>query len=396
MASIDSMTYLVTETQATSPVSKLRGELLGVYGVNYTKFLNKPGYLTLTLRMNNPLMNPETILDLTIPLKRAIWVYVNGGANWGGFIIARTYSSEAGTMQVNAVTFDGWYDQVSFDRNEFNVNDVPGRVLQNCWTAALGSNFVWYVYDQWPKELHMPAMPPAFGTVIRMKIPSTSHKLFRAAFDDCIAAGAEYRLRFDGNLDVGVARAAIPEIGNSTDESAMVGKSSSEITEVFDYPGSITRYWWPESCAASQPVAHYVRHYGRAGDGVEIDHASTTTDGVPPTDTILTSRQVAIRNAATNMDGLNMAAPNYINYRPPMVQPTFEIDITGTLVSWPYGIDVGDYFRYAINDPFRFPNTRIGHSRLAGWSFTPPSEDGPAQLGLTLTDQRTTVTQSGE
>lgn len=394
--------YFFQYAHEADDVPIFAGELLGVYGVSMTKYLSKPGDMTFSMRLDGWINSPDeftppadVILPITEPYRNSIWVYRNDRLVWAGIIISRTWQSEGRVMNWTARTHEAYFRRVHYNNNPtFSAGDWPANLLwqvvrRGINQGPVGENIQ---VDTWIHDPGKPGYPREIdissGTFSGPTFPLEGDYIkaytISEHMDQALKLGAEYRMVpfevLTGN--VVTDRRIRMETGQVDGvESHLVGKSTSQITGVFQYPGSIYRYWWPESMGESNSVglAYVIR-------GVFNGTVST-----PARDFYIVDVKSRLRSSLRfNFETSSQAEIDSISNNiwqeriPPAVNPTFELDISHPDVSpYPEDLDVGDYVKFIVNDPIRFGNetvTRI--RRVVGWSLKPPSSDGVEQFGI--------------
>lgn len=387
------------------PTSRFTGELQGLYGVSMTKYLSKPGDMTFSVRLDSWINSPDgvippadIILPITEPYRSSIWVFRNDVLVWGGIITSRTWQSQGRVMNFTARTVDALFRRLHYNKTAtFTTGSWPGNLIYEIVRRATnggpaGENLQ---TDVWIHDAGEPGYPaeititsgtfsgPTFAlTTDAKKAPAMSELI-----DYALSLGAEYRLVPYEYSPGGPAfpRLVRWEIGQITtgNTAHRVGKNTNEITEVYQYPGSIYRYWWPESMGESTG----------AGEAFVLRGQDNGAGSYPQRDFYVINTKDRLRNSlrfqfqTTSQTELNNIADTIWQERnPPAVNPTFELDLTHPDVSPnPDRLDVGDYVRFLISDPIRFgTNVLTVQKRVIGWSLTPPSDTSVEQLGIQL------------
>lgn len=381
------------------------GELQGIYGVSMTKYLSKPGDMTFSIRLDGWINSPneftppaDVILPITEPYRSSIWVFRNDVLVWGGILTSRTWQSQGRVMNFTARTHDALFRKLHYNATKtFTTGSWPGNLIYEIVRRAInqgpaGENLhtdIWIPTAGKPgysKEITIASgtfSGPTFVLATDVKkAPAMSELL-----DYAISVGAEYRLvpyEYPPGGS-GFPRLVSWQTGQVTagNPAHRVGKSPTEITEVFQYPGSIYRYWWPESMGESSGVgeAFILRGQDNGAGG----YAQRDFYVVNIKDRLRTSLRFQFQTSSqTELN--NIADTLWQERIPPAVNPTFELDLTHPDVSPnPDRLDVGDYVRFMISDPVRFGSNIVTvEKRVVGWSLTPPSDTSVEQLGIQL------------
>lgn len=405
--------YFLQYAHEANDVSIRAGELQGVYGVSMSKYLSKPGDMTFSVRLDSWINSPneftppaDIILPITEPYRNSIWVFRNDTLVWGGIITSRTWQTQGRVLNFTARTHDALFRRLHYN---FTIGSVSAI---NRWPANLIYEIVRRAIDQgpagenlhrdiwqfattqlgYPKEIDVragtfdgPTYTLGAEQATAKKAPAMSELL-----DYAIKLGAEYRLvpyetnpgAITNTFRVQWETGQIDEI----DPLNKIGKDITEITEVYQYPGSIFRYWWPESMGEqSEAGAQFILRGQDNGAGVYPSRDFRVVN-IP---TRLWNSVKFQFNTQVQQVLLDIADNIWQSRIPPAVNPTFELDISHPDVS-PYAdrVDVGDYARFLINDPIRFGSEVVTvEKRIIGWSLTPPSDNTVEQFGIQLEQQ---------
>lgn len=397
--------YFFQYPHEATGIDYFTGELQGLYGVNMTKYLNKPGDMTFSVRLDSWINSPDgvtppadVILPITEPYRASVWVFRNDVLVWGGIVTSRTWQSQGRVMNFTARTHDALFRRLHYNKTAtFTAGRWPGNLIYEIVRRAInqgpvGENLhtdIWIPTPGkpgYPKEITITTgsfSGPTFALSTDIKKAPALSELI----DYALSLGAEYRLvpyEFPPGGS-GFPRLVSWELGQITagTPSHRVGKSTTEITEVYQYPGSIYRYWWPESMGESSGAGEaFVLRGQDNGAGV---YPAKDFYVVGTKDRLKNSLRIQYQTTSqTEMDSI--AAEVWQDRIPPAVNPTFELDLTHPDVSPnPDRLDVGDYVQFKIHDPIRFgSNVLKVEKRVIGWALTPPSDTSVEQLGIQL------------
>lgn len=385
-----------------SPSSNFMGELQGIYGVNMTRHLSKPGDMTFAIRGDGMINSPtpttppmDVILPLTQPFGSSIWVYRNDKLVWAGLITSRTWQSELHVMNFTASTHDRYLQAINCNSNvdfalappfgEYPANliyKILLRVIDNTYSLA---NNVWpHPAGQpfSPTEMVCNPLTGLIGPTYALSAGVDRAPEFWELIDSVLKLGAEYRLVPKDTAGT-YPRTVEWQLGQEDgDTTHKVGKDSSEFTFRIQYPGSIYRYWWSESVGTRSGAADIVLMRGKS----DTTGATPKRDVYPFTpDRLRMSRRVDF-DFTVQADLDSVSTNTFLGFKPPIVNPTFELDPSHPDVSvYMDAIDVGDYIKYIVDDTLRFgSNTQVGVKRVIGISLSPPSESSTEQFGIQL------------
>lgn len=396
-------TYLITETAnpGVSNQANFLGEVLGLYGIYMEKNLSKPGNMTFSFRVDNPLMDLDNLENWTRPGQRSIWVYRDNNLAWAGIIWSRTYQSNGRVVNCTAQTADSYLDRVIFP---FNWTDFqfPHNIILDLW-AQIPTIVGTYMVGRYPGDFAIPAYQSGFGAGNTLTVDGYQAPTLASLVDTCVKWGGEYRMQASEYSGL-IGRWNVIEVGmwppppGATEFTVGLKKTQKSVT--IQYPGSIANYWWPESLGVSAGGASSVYLVGKGATKAATPFALVNNTSLVGNQMLTTSKRLYDQSISDQAQ-LNTAAANIAPlFKQPITNPTFELDVSHSDVFLPYngpfaGLDVGDYFDYIIADKWRFPGIRKGEGRVAGWVLKPPSGDGPEQFGISTIDKLSTITQEG-
>lgn len=380
-----------------STATNFRGELQGIYGVNMTRYLSKPGDMTFSVRGDGMINSPdgytlpsEAILDMTTPFGSSIWVYRNGKLVWSGLVTSRTWQSEGRVFNFTASTHDRYFQSINMNwDNTISFLRQPADVIYDVVQAATDPVFSIHEFI-WPHTPGFPFRPTEieavpfsgglFAGYVVLATEAEDAKEFWELIEFALKLGAEYRVV---PVDTGGAppRRAQFQLGQKDSiEADLVGRPSTAVTTTIQYPGSIYRYWWPESVGNRSGAADIFMLRGK-DDGV--DYPMRDIYKLPSV--LRVSRRIDYQTTnQTELD--NVDAGGLDRFYPPVTHPTFELDISHPDISvYPEDLDVGDFIKFVINDPIRFGSqAKTGTVRVVGTVLSPPSEGSVEQFGIQL------------
>jgi hypothetical protein len=358
----------------------LLDELPGLYGTYMTANLSSPGEMTASIRMDTPYRTVTNILESTMPGRTKIWVERDSVLIWGGILWARTYQSDGRSMQFNARTFDSYLGK---DYNDVDVTIGPG------YKVDITRDFFVRAFTQ---GAGAPSDCLEFFPVI-----GNEHTHWDDMVKEYVRGGVEYRILYYKN-SVG-KRCAKVQFGRwDRDNSStyrMLGVPYTEGTprQLFQYPGDISKYFWPESAAdAANELAGIGKADGATTPRAVVSNPSSIQAGYPRLRKRFTFSETESEDVLTQT--LNSMRDTLA---PPRTDPTFALVLQSGTVDGQFGNwALGDYFDYVIADPYRFPSARRGSTRITGWALKPGDSDGAESVGLTTVDYNARILNQGE
>lgn len=364
----------------------LLDELPGMYGVYLSANMSAPGDWTATIRMDNTYRTPTEILEATSPGKTIVWVERDSVVIWGGILWSRTYQSDGRTMQFQARTFDSYLSK-DFGSTDVTFTDYKVNIVREAFQRSMqqgaGAPFL----------LDIPAASAGDGDVTYTKeLVGDEYTYWDDVVKEMVRGGVEYRILYakDGSLGV---RSARLEIGRWDKAGFGLGVPYGTATRLlFQYPGDIAKYWWPESVADS---ANKLAAIGKADDAstprATLTNSASMSGGYP---------RLGKRYTYTNVETTAKLSATLSSIRdavaPPQTNPTFALLLSRTTADAAFGNwSLGDYFDYTIADPYRFPATRKGATRVTGWSLKPADSEGLESVSINTLNFEAQILQEG-
>lgn len=342
---------------------------LPLFGVFYSRRLNKAGNATFSYNLGNKSPNGTEIRDVDIlnytkPGRSCLWIERNGALIWGGIIWSRTYQSQANVMSYTAQTFESYfYAQVIEVVQRFTATD------QRSILAALVTHMQAKPYANIGLII-----PGAFtGTPITRSATFYSYNgwTYGKAIEFLINFADGFDYTIDVSYDVNNNKVKTLSIGN------VLGQSIVNTQLAFDYPGNIKNYWYPESASNA---ATSILAYG-AGDGASTRRTKyimqdLLNDGYPDLQQTYDNKDVGNINT---LIAKAKAIGDLIKV--PIIVATFEInpEMEPTFGSW----NIGDYAKIHVED-LRFPDGKDILARIVGYDASPTSSSGQEEVRLVM------------
>lgn len=336
------------------------------YGVSYGREINKASDGTLSINLDRTDYPNKSVIEATVPGKSAVYFERDGSLIWGGIIWSRTYQAQAKVFSYTMQTFESFFYKLPITTSQLFANRDQRNILCELLQAAQQG-------DSTDIGVTLPTGYPFTGGVLRSpSFYDYDEWTFGKAFDYM----AEYDQGLDWTIDVYYDENGLP--AKRLLVSDFLGAESLENKGlVFEYPGNISNYYWPENASRSA-----VTVYGSgAGDGSAKLRTSYTTPGLieagyPNLGEIYTNADVSLAATLTSQV-LQQAAL----LRPPITIPTFQVesDKEPQLGSWA----IGDTARIVIEDA-RFPEGKDTTARIIGYTAAPPGDQSSEQCSLII------------
>lgn len=337
-----------------------------LYGVNMDKRVNGAGNFTGTFPLGTGVYLDQHLLDASIPGKNSVVCNRNGEDIWGGPIMSRTYGSNGMYAQLTAQTWESVFDHVVFEAHVIQQNVEQVTLLQNVITqmqGQTGNNFGFTF-----------SLPGATGKLRTILLPDYEFHFVSDAINQIIGVddGLEYT--------IDLTSSGVPGKPNRVLRAGFPNLDSGAITDAYDYPGTVSEYWYSESAAngAVKFAAIGVIPYGKQPNevlrAVAID-GDKIAAGWP---SFWQTRAYPTVGDAETIAG--KSKQGLIDNGMPAVNPTFALDNADMFTSWN---SLGDAFQVTIFDP-RFPTGTAIQRRLVGWNLTPQSSDSDEALQFVI------------
>lgn len=365
----------------------LLDELPGLYGVYLSANMSAPGDWTGTIRMDNDYRTPTEVLEATMPGRTLVWVERDNEVIWGGIVWSRTYQSDGRTMQLQARSFDSYLGK---DNNETDlaITDYKVNIVREMFRRSMETG------TGAPFLLTIPSAAGSDGDSTYTKtIVGNEYTPYDDVVKEMVRGGVEYRILYAKDTGTNVRNARL-EIGRWDKPGFGLGVpySVGATRLLFQYPGDISKYWWPESVA---DTANKLYGIGKANEASTpraiLTNTASMGSGYPRLGKRYTYSQVETTTMLTALLGSIRDA-----VAPPQINPTFELLLSSATEDAAFGNwRLGDYFDYAIDDPYRFPTVRKGSTRVTGWTLRPQGSEGLESVGITTLNFEAQILQEG-
>lgn len=338
------------------------------YGVSYGRELNKASDGTLSINLDRTDFTNQEVIDATVPGKAAVYFERDGSLLWGGILWSRTYQSQAKTLSFTMQTFESYFYKFVIEQTlTFTSRDqrnILCDLIIHCQQKE-GSDIGVLVDPNYP-----------FTNNVVRTVNFYNYDLwtYGKAFDYL----AEYDDGLDWTIEVYYDENGDPARRVRVDN--VLGSPREATGLVWEYPGNITNYYWPEN--ASRGAISVIG--AGAGDGTtklltKKTNSTLLNQGFPNYQEVYSNTDVSVKST------LDTQTANELNRLTiPITVPTIEADAAKEpyIGSW----NLGDYAQISIEDP-RFEAGINKYVRIIGYTASPPSSDGTETVNLVLEDQ---------
>lgn len=345
---------------------------LPLTAVSFTQVLNSSGSFQGTILGSDAQELGYDITGSTEPARTAIYVDRDGVLIWGGIIWLRTWDSETQHFTFQAREFMSYFERRRITDTLVYENQDQLFIAQDLITLAQG----------------------ATGGDIGLVVPNNvsgvlvNRIYFDYEFKDVAGAIKDLSNQQDGfdvNIDVAYDNLLEPRKYLRTDypQRGIQYVSSNPDAIVFEFPGNIVTYEWPDDGAQTANTMY--------GIGPNSNEAKIRATAVSPTDQI-TAGWPLLEDTVSYTDQYDpdllyqqtlgeVTARQVAVVTPKIVVPAYASPVLGSYKT-------GDECLLRITDD-RFPNNGSGFGLAQVFRIVAiavqPGEDGPERVTLTLT-----------
>ena len=341
---------------------------VSMFGVTFGRRLNKPGNATFSIALGTGVYNDQDIIDHSVPGRSTLWIERDGAIVWGGIIWTRTYQAQAGVLSYTAQTFESFFyrqfveeaiTKTEIDQRQILVDLIDHMQAKTAADIGIDTSITFDPLDAIIRtEQFDPYQAWSYGRTIEYMI--------------------NYADGFDYTIDV-----SYDVSGNLTKTLAtdnVLGITKANAQSIFDYPGNVKNYYYPESASES---AVCVLGFGAGeGDGTLMshhEHYDLLAAGYPHLQQVFNNRDVSVQ---ATLDSQTEAEANRV--KTPIVVPVLELNPAMLPTFGDYGL--GDYAQVHIQD-IRFPDGFSFYTRIVGWDAKPTTSESQEELKLVVSGE---------
>lgn len=247
--------YLFADLRTNSILAELP-----LQNVNFEMTLNGDGAFNAELGIQDPVVQKLGWKTATRPTRTAYYIDRDGTLVGGGVIWTRKWQPSSGVVALQGREFESYFSKIFVGSGSYTNTDVVAltRTLINTAQATMGGN-----------------IGVTVGTETSTLTASPTYQLFE--YKDVLSAVQDLSKvypGFDYSIDVAYDSSGIPQkylhLG-----FPRRGRTVQNTGLLFEFPGNIVDYEWPEDGLAS---ANDVRAIGAgSGDGYNIGVATITS-----------------------------------------------------------------------------------------------------------------------
>jgi hypothetical protein len=357
-------TYLFYDLLSNTALAELP-----CFSVSFDRAIGKASNCQFSLHLDQDGLPNTIVLGATTPGKTALYIDRDGKLVWGGIIWTRTYQSNGKALEFTAQTFESYASRRLCRVNKSFTGIDSRNILLDLYAGLM--------LDEGYSNIGV-TVPAQF----------TDNPLFHAQL---VARDFEFRT-YQDLLDTNAQGDNGPEYyiepqydGSGIPQkilivgSLKVGNPVSASGLVFEYPGSVADYTFPENVSSAGN-----RHFALgAGDSTlmlwsEADNTATyVSGGYPLIDDVVSYKDVSVQSTL-DAYARQAARTNQIPISPISIMTKAEtVPVYGSY-------NLGDYFRFDVTDP-RWPAGLIVNAqRIIGWTVVPSSSQSVETVNLVL------------
>lgn len=326
--------------------------------------LSAAGDFRATFLLGTGQYDDSELLAGTQPMRTALYVKRDDVLIWGGILWTRSYESDSHVMNINASTFESYFDRMVIQSDFVRQNVDQLQIFKDLIDQL-------QLQDASNIGLITSGLPTVSGVNTTQLIPGYEYHFANEVVSNLLSSDNAFDYTIDvtegatTDHPVKTVQAGYPKIG-----------VDSGIPVEYDYPGSITKYTWPEAGGGTKFAV-----LGN-GAGSSMLRAEAVADalialGYPSWWVVKSYKSLSTQSQVT----AKAAAVRDQNTLP-LTVPTFELrsDRVPEFDEWSV---LGANMNVYIED-YRFPNGKQVTSRMIGWSLQPGGGDKPEVLTLAI------------
>lgn len=341
---------------------------LPLTAVNFTQQLNTAGTFTGDLLISGVNTIKLNVANATIPTRTAIYVDRDGVLVWGGIIWNREYNSKTQQIKITAREFESYFERRRITADTIFTNTDQLTAVQTLITNAQSAT---------NGNIGVALGGETSGVLINRAVYGYEYKTVFSLIQDLSRAtnGFDFNIYiyYDSNKNPAkLLRLGYPRYGR-------VYTTTSLQVPVFELPGNIIEYTWPEDGSTAANTIYALGAGSNPGkltatavDGTKI------AAGFPLLEDQSNYSDVSDATLLTNLANGQVAVVSYPPTTIKITVPPFVDPIFGSY-------EVGDDARIRILDD-RFPTQLDAVYRIVAFNVTAGENNAPETVTVTLTN----------
>jgi hypothetical protein len=339
---------------------------LPLTSVRFSQQINSPGNFSATLQLAGLQVNDLNVANATIPARTAIYVDRDGTLVWGGILWNREYSSKDQTLTLNANEFESYWNRRRITTDTVFTNTDQLTAVQTIVTNANAAT---------NGNIGIAVGAETSGVLINRTFYGYEYKTVLSAIQDLSksATGFDFNIQvyYDSNGNPAkLLRLGYPRYGRKY-------STTSTSVPVFELPGNITEYTWPEDGSTAANYLYTLGAGSNPGKLIATAYDGTKTAAGWP----LLEEQANYSDVSdlTLLANLATAQVSIVSYPPTTIKITMPPSLDPIFGSY----EVGDDARIRILDD-RFPNQLDTVYRIVAFSVQAGESNQPELVTISL------------
>ena len=334
--------------------------------VQFSQQINSPGNFSAELQLAGLNAADFNVSNATIPARTALYVDRDGTLVWGGILWNREYSSKSQSITLNAREFESYFERRRITTDTVFANTDQLTAVQTIVNNAQGIT---------NGNIGIAIGSETSGVLINRTFYGYEYKTVLSAIQELSksATGFDFNIQvyYDSNGNPAkLLRLGYPRYGESYTAGSLT-------IPVFELPGNITDYSWPEDGSSAVNNLYALGAGSNPGRLISTAVDSTKiTDGWPVLEDQANYSDVA---DATLLSNLATAQVAITSYPPTTVKITVPAIVDPIFGSY----EVGDDARIRILDD-RFTSQLDTVYRIVAFSVQAGESNQPEIVTLTL------------
>ena len=339
---------------------------LPLTSVRFSQQINSPGNFSATLQLAGLQVNDLNVANATIPARTAIYVDRDGTLVWGGILWNREYNSKTQTLTLNANEFESYWNRRRITTDTVFTNTDQLTAVQTIVTNANAAT---------NGNIGIAVGAETCGVLINRTFYGYEYKTVLSAIQDLSksATGFDFNIQvyYDSNGNPAkLLRLGYPRYGKKY-------SATSISVPVFELPGNITEYNWPEDGSIAANYLYTLGAGSNPGRLIATAYDGTKTAAGWP----LLEEQANYSDVSdpTLLANLATAQVSIVSYPPTTIKITMPPSLDPIFGSY----EVGDDARIRILDD-RFPNQLDTVYRIVAFSVQAGESNQPELVTISL------------
>lgn len=341
---------------------------LPFYGVSFGRKLNAASNMTCSFALDSSGYDNKDVIEATEPGRTALYIDRDGQLIWGGIIWSRTWQEQSKSISYTGQSFESYPNLVDVRNTLQYVNTDQRNIVIDLFRR---------MQDRNSRNLRI-LLPSNFPNNVIRSVNFYDYEAW--TYGKAIKYMVEYDQGLDYTIDVRYGATGALEKVLRVDDT--LGSALDQTQLVFDYPGGIKNFWYPENASKAATTMYGIgAGEGSAMPRIIITNQKMIDAGYPDLVQFYTNKDIS--NADTLV---SKTAGEALRLTIPITVPTFEVYPDTDPQFGQYNL--GDYARFDIESA-RFPEGKTIFSRIIGWEMRPTASDSQEEIKLIVAGEET-------